>query len=323
MIKSIKFDGKPIAKPGLYENVPIDFYHSAKACAGVSISSSGLRTLHAKSPKHYFDTSPYNPNREEPDEKEHFTTGRAVHHLMLGQPFFAKEFVIQPKEIADDEGVLKPWHGSRTVCKDWMAVAAKHKKTVLSGKTVDHIKGMALSLGTNPFVRAGILNGLIERTIVYRDEETGIWVKTRPDSIPTSSADYSDLKTTLSVAWIDMMRTISDYGYHCQGALIRTAVEKVLKIDRKLFTFSLVFVEKTRPYCCRVVQLKPDDLDLGEQENRLALNRFAECVAKKEWPGPGEGPEATDDVPYIDLTDWYRERAKARIKRLTSEPTTN
>lgn len=321
--KEIPFDGKPIAAPGLYKNVPIDWYHSARACAGVSTSSSELRMLHAKSPKHAFAVSPLNPNRAEDDDRPHFTMGRAVHHLMLGQPHFAREFVVQPAEIADENGVLKPWHGGRTICKAWLAEAAKAGKTVLAGKEVEHIKGMALSLGTNPFVRAGILTGLVERTIVYRDDETGMFVKVRPDAIPTASADFSDLKTTTSVQWIDMMRTISDYGYHMQAALIRTAAEKVLKIERRLFTFSLVFIEKTPPYCCRVVQLKPDDLDMGEQENRLALNLFADCVRKKEWPGPGEGPEATDDVPYIDLTDWYRERAKARIKRLVGEPTTN
>jgi hypothetical protein len=163
-----------------------------------------------------------------------------------------------------------------------------------------------------------MMTGLVERTIVYRDEPTGLWVKVRPDSIPTGSADFSGLKTTTSVAWIDMMRTISDLGYHQQGALVRSAVEKVLGIKRADFTFSLAFIEKKRPYCVRAVQLKPDDLDLGEKENRIALDRFADCWAKKSWPGPGE--DGTD-IPYIDLTTSYRERAKKRVELNLAEAT--
>ena len=51
------------------------------------------------------------------------------------------------------------------------------------------------SLAEEPLIKAGILNGLVEHTMVYQDKETGVWIKVRPDCVPTDGADISDLKT--------------------------------------------------------------------------------------------------------------------------------
>jgi hypothetical protein len=73
-------------------------------------------------------------------------------------------------------------------------------------------------------------------------------------------------------------------------------------------SWSLVFVEKAPPYCVRVVQLKPPDIDLGERLNRMALRAIARGIKTKEWPGPAEVDG--QDGAYIDQTDFYRTRAQ-------------
>ena len=308
--KNIEWDGTPITKPGLYSKIPLEVYHSAEICDGPSVSSSGLRKIFNESPAHFYAEWSGNPDRLEAKEKAHFALGRAVHHLMLGEPFFAKLFAAQPLEYPDSKtGEMKPWSNLSNHAKAWKESMSNAGRSILTGKDVENIRGMAVSLGRHPIIRAGALNGMIERSMFWKDKDTGLWVKSRPDSIPNDSGDFVDLKTTISVLHRDLARTIAELGYHMQGALIRSAAREVLGI--KSPTFTLVFVEKTAPWCVRVVTLKDNDLDLGERANRAALDAVAGCIKSKSWPGPGGDRE---DAEHIELPEWSQKQIDERLK---------
>jgi hypothetical protein len=283
-ITSTPWDGRKIATPGMFSRVSISQYHG-DLCAGPSISSSGLRKIQMKSCADFFDTCYLNPNRAEEPEQEYFILGRALHHLILGQPFFTKLFVIQPDEIVS-KGVARSWHGNVKECRQWADTQTKMGLTILKPDQIEAIQGMAFSLGRDPLVRQGILNGLIERSLVYQDKETGVWVKARPDSFPKDSLDFVDIKTTMSVLPPDIASTIRKTAYHMQAALTRSAARAVFGLEMASFTF--VFVQKVRPYSIAMVRLPNEDLDRGEQLNRIALRKFANCLRTQEWPGPIE-----------------------------------
>jgi PDDEXK-like domain of unknown function (DUF3799) len=297
MIQTTPWDGHAISKPGLYGALGLEAYHAANICNGPSISSSGLRAIFNQSPAHFFAEWRGNPNRVERGDSRHFIIGRAVHHLLLGEPFFAKLFAIQPEEYEGAKGEMKPWSNNATDCKKWHAERRKEGRSVLTLEEIENIRGMAEQLGAHPIIRAGALNGLIERSVFWKDQ-SGMWLKSRPDSIPGDSGDFVDLKTTTSVRWGDLVRTIGDCGYHQQGALVRRAAREVLGIEHP--TFTLVFVEKKNPWCVRVVTLKESDLDRGDKQNRIATDQFAACLKAGRWPGPGADRE---DAEYIELSD--------------------
>lgn len=299
----IQWDGTPITEPGIYKGISLELYHSAELFDGVpAISSSGLRKIAGFSPAHYWAESPYNPARIEPEDKAHYALGRALHHLTAGEPgFFERWFVAQPDTYEDAKtGEIKKWNGNANVCKDWLA--ANKDKTILSTRQLEQLKGMAFSLGRNALVRQGALSGNIEHSYFWRDKETGIWLKWRPDSTPVDSADFVDLKTTTDVRWFKLRKAIEEYGYYQQGALGRAACRELL--SRDMASFSLLFVEKNRePYDCRLIQLKDNDLALGERQNRAALHTFWKCWKSKTWPGMAE-----DNVEFIELDERARER---------------
>ena len=303
-MKTITWEGAAISQPGLYGSIPLDTYHKPNICDATSISSSGLRKIFNESPAHFFCEWPGNPNRIEQKDARHFILGRAVHHLMLGEPFFAKLFAVQPEEYEDEKtGEVKKWNNNANACRRWHADRAKEGRQVLLSKEIDNIKGMAQRLGANPIIRHGALNGLIERSIFWKDKKTGIWLKSRPDSIPGDSGDFVDLKTTISVQWPDIVRSIGQFAYHQQGALVRQAAREVLGIEHP--TFTLVFVEKDPPWCERIVTLKDADLDRGDKQNRAALDIFDECLKADHWPGPGGDRE---DAEYIELSEYEQKR---------------
>ncbi len=299
-----RWDGQPISKPGCYRGIPIKTYHSGKLCIGPSISSSGLRTIFSRSPAHYWAQSPHNPKRKEKPDSEALIMGRAVHHVLLGEPSFREQFVIRPDEAPDG----RAWNGNNGSCKKWLKEAADAGLTVLTGVMIENIKGMALSLGKEPLIAAGALNGAVECTFAWQDEETGVWLLARPDNTATDSADYVDLKTTVSVAYNDLVYTLGEYGYVQQGALVGEGHKAITGED--MSSFSLYFVEKEDPYCADMRQLKLEDLERGRKMNRLSIRTFAKCWNAKVWPGPN-GMQG--DVSHIELSDKAQERIDKRL----------
>jgi hypothetical protein len=307
--------GTKISAPGIYSGVPMAIYHGPDLCVGPSASSSGLRRIFSRSPAHYWATSPYNPGRVEEADTEAKLLGRAAHHLFLGEENFASLYAVRPSTYVDSKtGDIKKWNGNSFDCQKILARYALDRKEVLTPDQAERIRGMAAGLAKEPMVLQGILNGLIEHTLVYRDEETGIWLKARPDAIPNSSGDYGDLKCTNSVLDDDLERTIGEWDYPMQGALVGEASQRVLGLE--MTSFNLVFVESKQPHCAQTVSLWPADLERGVRQNRAALRMFARCMQTGEWHGPGG---TRSDARFVQTKSWYQTQADRRIKEIEQE----
>lgn len=309
-MQELTFKGERIKFPGIYVGVPIDTYHDPFICgteqaAEISLSSSPLRTIINESPAHYWCRSPLNPERIEKEETPALMLGRAAHHWLFGEDNFNKHFAVRPKQ----------WDSWRTTdSRQWRQDMQEKNLGVLDPKQFAAVIGMAKVLAKHPMVNPhgdmqGVLNGLIERSIFWKDARTGIWLKVRPDALPNDSADVVDLKTISDVQYRTCMTAIAEHGYHQQAALVDDAFRQVLKI--KMNTFTLFFIESKPPFSTRVVTLKEADINLGRRMNTAALDLFVKCYSEKDWPGPAGHQQ---DAAYMDLPDWYRERADDRLK---------
>jgi len=309
-----------IEAAGVYD-MPMPWYHD-DCCVGPSISSGGLRTIWSYSPAHYWAESRLNPDNwedrtdedgvvtrvflpEEDDERPHFSLGRAAHHLLfLGRDKFLDEFAIRPPQWKD-------WRTKEA--QKWKREARAAGYTIITENELENITGMAKSLAVHPLVRAGILDGEVERSLIWRDPETGIWLKSRPDNLPATSSDGADLKTTTSVRTDSLQRTLAEFQYAMQADLARQGFKAVLGRDMESFAF--VFVETKKPWCVRVVSLRPSDLERAAIQNRHALRMFAESVATGVWPGPGG---IQTDAEYLSPAPWGIVRDENRIALLDS-----
>ena len=314
----VQWNGKRVSRPGIYREIPMrndegTGYHQA-CTVKPSISSSGIRTIFSQSPAHYFATSYLNPNAEPDKESEPMLFGRAAHHLLLGEADFQKHFVIRPETYLDGEARSKPWNANSGTCKAWLKEAKASGRSVLTLAQLARIRGMAESLKVEPLIRAGILNGCIEHSIIWRDEATGVWLKVRPDAIPAVDMSFADLKTCEDITDDGIERAISDNDLHVQGALVGMACRAVM--GREMESFSLVFVEKSAPFCVRVRELTAVDLELGERQIRAVLPIFAKAVETGVWHGPGGGQV---DAQYSEVTPWRRKAIERRLQILAGE----
>lgn len=308
--------GERVTEPGIYSGIHIDRYHE-DICAGPSISSSGLRTIFHKSPAHYFLASPYNTGKDENGEPlrqfvkptESMILGRAAHHLLLEETGFRKMYIVRPARLLGE-----PWQGNRTVCKNWIAEHESKGLIVLKDEQIAVIRGMRDSLAREPLIKAGILRGRVEQSLFTRDPATKIWLKARPDAIPSDADDFADLKTAADVDFESLERAIDDFGYYIQAAVVALCWHALT--GRKIRSFNLVFVESKAPYCVAIVEIKPSEIERGVEDASLALKVFAHCLKTGEWFGPAGH---TSDAKPIGRKPWALDNAKFRYKVLEQE----
>ncbi|PRD42153.1 hypothetical protein C5748_18145 [Phyllobacterium phragmitis] len=266
------WDGKRISEPGIIAKLPINVYHS-DCCVAPSISSSGLREIAPPEgcPLKFWDNSYLNPDRAPQVEKDHFSLGRAVHTLLLGEDGFKDDFAVRPDEFPDYR---------TNAAKAWRAKQIAAGKTVLKNDDLIAIEGMANRvINDRDFIDH--LGGRVERTLIIRDQKTGLFIKARPDAIPADTT-IADLKTTADASERGCLTSIKKYNYHMQLALAGTALE--ILNGRQITDHVLLFIEPKRPYAYNIKPVDNQYIWYGARQNRAALDIFADCMSKGFWP---------------------------------------
>lgn len=310
-----QFDGGVISKPGAYRNVPIDRYHHDRDLFdGPAVSKSIIKEIlpvHGGSPKQFWGRWNWNKDRLDPkDPTDALIFGKAAHCLLLGDEVFDEKFIVRPAKYRNDKGNMVDWNNNATVCRDYMAEQKSKGLTVLTPKQIETIRLIRADAATYPLVQQGILNGRVERTLAAKDPETGIWLKVRPDAMPSADGVFADLKTVGSMDEDFLQRQIFEAGYYLQAAMTRM-VCRLLKIQFE--TFVLVYVLNDDIPDTAHVEINdqsillpggeelPSELDHGEAMIRWALRTIRKCLDEGRWPGrePFHGGERKITmVPY-------------------------
>ena len=258
-----------ITTKGVYD-IPIEDY-IGDCCVGPSISSSGLRTLLLECPAKYWATSPLNPNRFPDEGSKALDIGRAAHALALGEPEFAKYFVISPY---DDfrKTEAREWRDSQT-------------RTILKSHEFEMVQAVAAVQMRSAQCMRAFEDGLAERSLIYQDEATGIFIKARPDWLPYDPTQrfICEYKTAISIEPARMSADAFKYGYHMQAAMQIDAVREVRGVEP--IGVAHVVQEKDPPYLVELRMFTPEQIDDGRVMYRRALDIFAECLKKNHWPG--------------------------------------
>lgn len=286
-----EYRGEVITEPGIYLNMPLTVYHS-DCCDGPSISSSGLRAIELETPLHYWDKSYLNPHRD-PEaikkelEAEHFRIGRAAHYKTLEPEVFDATIAVRP-------GIWDSWRS-----KDSQKWAMDHQKagyTILTPVELERVEGIARAIKTHPRHADGLLGGLVEASMIVKDTKTGVWLKSRPDSIPRDDM-FSDLKCMDDASPRSVGGSIHRLGYDMQMALAGICFEKVTGVT--VDSFWIVAVESKRPHAIHVATLSTDMVHWARIRLRHAIDVFAQCLETGIWPAyDADGQEVAADKKY-------------------------
>lgn len=279
-----------ITSPGCYDGIPSDDYHGREICDGPSISSSGLRMM-LKAPRKYWHDSPMNPNRTSKPSCSAFEIGHAAHDLVLmGSTGWADRYHRLPEGFSRSATVKQA-----AAIAEANAAEARGLR-LLKHEDYETVLGMAKAISEHSISRA-LTAGKPEQTLCWKDKETGVWLRCRPDWLPDARKYIPDYKTALSANPEDFARDVANYGYYQQAALYLEGIEAVFG-DRPL-DFYFIVQEKASPYLIQPMNLDREALDFGDRLNRDAIRLFAKCLEKNEWPGYAE------DIVTVRLPSWH------------------
>jgi len=266
-------------EPGVYPDLSMESYHNDPA-----IGSSGIKQL-AISPEDYWIDSPLNPDREAFDTAA-FKVGRAYHSMVLEpeKPF--------PFEIK--KGV----HTSKV-------------EGMIGEGDYNMLERMYARLLRSPRAWNALHGGINEVSVFWRDQDTGLMLKCRPDSFAPKWV--ADLKTTTDVSnrflpWefkrrmyhvsgahysngMQALKQMIREGYQMPDAFDAEFIAQFMACEKQMFAF--VFQEKRAPqgapspFTVRCLTMTPYATEHGLEIITKGLAAYHDNQSNlAPWPSP-------------------------------------
>lgn len=283
-------------KEGVYYDVDIERYHNEEICVSHSVSSTGVR--HAlKCPFKYWGNSHLAPGREKTDT-DALRFGKAI-AFMMSDPdaFMAKVKVFVDFKITKEENRSE-------LAREWREQGG----LAIRQTEYDKMREMlAVASQDRNFRNAYGGEGNTEATLIYKDRETGLYVRARPDWLPISRQIIPDYKTTQDAEPDEFSRSIARYRYHVQAAILAEATKANFgHWPRVIYTPQ----EKEYPYAVSVVPLDDTAIAFGRMLLRKGLRTIADCLDRNVWP------QYTSDEPKtVGLPAYELKKLEAMVER--------
>lgn len=258
------------------KDMPNDNYHKHSA-----ISRSGLMTIYNQSPMHL----KYNRDNGGIEETDALRIGGAFHTMVLEPELFDAQYHIFEKPD------LRTKAGKEAMKE---IEAAANGKTLVNKNEHAQMIDMAKSIRSQPAAQKLIHEkGIVEGSFFWRDYETGVEVKARPDwHIPQL---VTDLKTAENASPRAFEKKIFDYGYDIQVYMCREAIKAHYGEYPEAFVF--IVVEKKPPYACAFYVATDEVIMSGQKRYGDLINIYAKCLKSNDWYGYGSHIQPIG-IPY-------------------------
>lgn len=190
--------------------------------------------------------------------------------------------------VLEPDQVLERYVGEIKVdrrTKDGKAAYARfiqqaNGRLIVDESTFEKAAQMATNVIGQELADAALKGCLIERSITWRDDESGLTFKCRPDAYNPDNGVVVDLKTTKDASYRGMQGSSARYGYFLQAAMIR---EALLFHGLKFSKYLLLCVENSEPYAYRPLIIGDDALDSGLNEFNYLKKKLATCLHENKF----------------------------------------
>lgn len=275
-----------IVAPGVYD-IPADLYH-ADPVPGGSLSSTGARKLLRPSCPALFK---YERDHGQAPKRA-FDLGSAAHLLVLGSG---------PSIVIVD-------------APDWRTADARRQRVEARGMGAiplleweyEQVQAMAEALRAHPIARALFSpgNGRPEQSLFWQDRPSGVWLRARPDWLPTWTGSgrliVPDYKTCVSAEPEALRKAVHNFGYHQQAAWYLDGIKALNLHGDTEPAFVFVAQEKTPPYLVTAFEVDVVALQIARRLNREAIDLYAECVRTGHWPAYSDAIELISLPPWVE-----------------------
>lgn len=254
-------------RPGAFRIESADYH------GGAGVSSSTLKDIYKTSPMHAM---------YERGDTPAMAFGRAFHSYILEPETFDEFYKLGPTKTRTSKAWVemeKENPGVELISEDDLVLLQELAAKMETSEYWNKIK---------PFDR--------EVAFFTTDEKTGVLKKCKCDMIGDRIVDW---KTTVSAAPGEFIRAaVGDlYMYHVSAAYYVDIVKEHTGTE---LPFVWAAIEKKPPYAIAYYRVPQLAIERGRNIYRSALDKYAECVEKQEFPG------FPDYEVEPDLPGWFR-----------------
>lgn len=255
---------------------------------------STLKIMHQKTPKHV-RWALDNPA----ETTDAMRIGSAFHCLSMRPNDFAQEFMRGGKcSVIKSDGTGCENDGKLILRDQW--VCGVHRKgatppelPVIMADEYTAIEGMRDALVSHRKCRellTGLSEASIETPLLWTDPVTGVRCKAKLDLFgrQENTPIIVDIKSCTDASADEFGWQIANMGYAMQAAMYLDGLSIVLG-GEQCTNFYFLAVEKEPPYACAPWHLYPEDIDMGREQYRLALQKWKYCHENNAWPGHAGG----------------------------------
>jgi len=295
-------------KPGIYTDLSIEDYHQKVK----AISASALKKI-KKSELDYWHH--YN-NTEEQERKSHFDYGNAFELAIMdaanGTNEFDQKVAVMPtndwtaKAMADNPNLKSPAASKiyKEAKAEWEAINAEKYHIALTGKeSMETITHTLNQLRKDETVWKLIEGTSYQVSAIWKDEETGLMLKTRPDVAKINKNVVLDIKTC---------QDASPFGFARQATNLDYPIQAVMQIDGmiqsgcmdKVDRYYWLAVEKEAPYNYGLYYFLPEDIEAVMAKYRALLKK----AAKIDFENPKSYGGAADNqygILNLEIPKYY------------------
>lgn len=271
-------------KEGIYPALSSEFYHNDKA----SISRSSIMDF-KRSPRNYW-MKHLNPDRPEKQSTPDMEFGTAFHTLILESHLFEEQYFVLPEKV-----LLK--NVGREKYDEYKRIEAEAEgtnKIVLTCEEFQRLRDMRESLLSHSKARELIENATYESSYFWKDKDSGLMLKARPDILHHNL--YVDLKTIADASPESFQRDMATSGYYIQAAMVEDAV--IALQGHKLSASINICIEKKYPYLVGIYIIDEAAIEYGRNEYKSLLQRMNSCIIANEYEHY--------EIATIGLPGWFK-----------------
>lgn len=212
--------------------------------------------------------------------------GRKIHMAILEREKFNRLHVVQPEFM----GYTKDGKPTKSLnSKDVQEQLARWQMDLPTGAVIvtneelDMMIGIAESIMQHPNGPDTIKNTIPECSGYYRDPETNLRLKIKPDLLRKDGTVFVDLKSTKSSDHFDFGKQVfGDMRIDIQLFMYAKGIESIQGNFPKLIV--LKAVEKLWPYEVGLYYYTRDDLGQAEADYHSTLRKIRRAIDEDHWP---------------------------------------
>ena len=291
---------------GIYDNISIEAYHANNT----HISATQIKR--ANESLRLFNW--YETGKIVQEQKTCFDFGNAFELALLAKDEYLKKVAVFPdQDFIDLAKANNPDLEKPRASKIYKAQAeafyganpGKYFIQETGPESFETIEYMLDSCYQDSVIKSLIQNTEYQLSLFWTDEESGLNLKTRPDSCKRKKNVLVNLKTIDDGSPESFSRELSKWEYPLQACVEMQGALKSGLMPTVDNYFWLV-VEKTAPYNATIYEFDQTDIAACMDVLRFTLDRIAKARKENKWPGYSDRADNQHGILTARIPAWYR-----------------